>query len=117
MGTAGLDIRRLISTLKRHRIDCELIEGDEFIDHCVLRLSTEDSPKLIVLVEYENKGFEPRVATLRSFVSGFRDSGEQLTPTGKSVIQLRGSRRCDVDQLVRRVLDVLAMEGAAHLSE
>jgi hypothetical protein len=117
MGTAGLDIRRLISTLKRHRIDCELIEGDELIDHCLLRRLTADSPKFILLVEYENKGFEPRVATLRSFVSGFRDSGEQLTPMGESVIQLRGSRRDDVDQLVRRVLDVFAKEGAAHLNK
>ena len=116
MGSAGLDIRRLISTLKRHRIDCEPIEGDEFIDHCLLRRFTEDSPKFIVVVEYENKGFEPRVATLRSFVSGFFDSGEQLTPTAESVI-LRGSRRGDVDQLVSRVLDVFAKEGAAHLSK
>ena len=108
MGTAGLHIRRLISTLKRHRIECELIEGDELMDHCVLRLSSENSPKLIVLVEYENKGFEPRVATLSPFVSGFRDAGEQLIPTGKLVIQLRGSRRGDVDQLVRRVVDVFA---------
>ena len=87
------------------------------IDHCVFRLSTEDSPKLIVLVEYENKGFEPRVATLRSFVSGSRDSREQLACTGKSVIQLCGSRRGDVDQLVLRVLDVFAKEDAAHLRE
>jgi hypothetical protein len=106
MGTAGLDIRRLISTLKRHRIKCELIEGDALIDHCVLLLSSESSPKCIVLLEYENKGFEPRVATLTSCVSGSLDAEEQFTPRDKRVIQLRGSRGGDVAQLVSWLLDL-----------
>ena len=41
---AGLDVGQLISTLKRHRIDCELIEGDEAVDHCLLRVLPEYSP-------------------------------------------------------------------------
>jgi hypothetical protein len=64
-GNAGLDVKRLTGLLQRIKVDCTVVEGDEFADHCLLRLSSLKRPGRVGLVEYVNQGREPRVATIK----------------------------------------------------
>jgi hypothetical protein len=59
MGTAGLNVERLVGLLERIKVASVLIEGDEKQDHCILRLSSVRRPGEVALLEYENRGFEP----------------------------------------------------------
>ena len=63
MGTGGLDKERLEGLLQRLRIDCDILDGDQSLDHCVLRLSTARRAGAVAFVEYEDQG-EPRLVGL-----------------------------------------------------
>jgi len=65
MGTAGLDVELLTRLLRRIKVDCSVIEADESQDHCILRLSTCQSPGWSAFVEYVNQGLEPRLAGIK----------------------------------------------------
>lgn len=62
MGTAGLNVNRLAGLLERKKIECTLVDRDEGLDHCVLRLSSIKHPSVVAYLEYENQGIEPRFA-------------------------------------------------------
>jgi len=105
-GTAGLDVKRLASLLEQVKIDCTMIEGDEGSDHCLLLLSRAWSPKLVALLEYENKGFEPRIVTLKIFSSNEDELESQSCNATESVIRIAGRRSGDVGKIVGFVADV-----------
>ncbi|HXQ33272.1 MAG TPA: hypothetical protein VN843_04545, partial [Anaerolineales bacterium] len=85
MGTAGLDVKRLQGLLERHKVFAILLEGDEAQDHVVLELSSVRQPNLVARLEYENKGFEPRLASL--IVGPIADPPKDSSP-GTQTIQL-----------------------------
>ncbi|HXQ74496.1 MAG TPA: hypothetical protein VN844_28590 [Pyrinomonadaceae bacterium] len=100
MGTAGLDVKRLQGLLERQKVVAVLLEGDEAQDHAVLELSSVRQPNLIARLEYENKGFEPRIAVMS--VGPIADVSKD-SPHSTQTIQLYGSRADDVDKIVQLV--------------
>lgn len=108
VGTSGLDIDRLTKLLRRIRVDCILLEGDEHQDHCLLRLSSVALPGRAALLEYVNQGFEPRLATIKIEPfnevpsTNLEEIGQffQITEEG---IHLRGSRKDDPKKILALV--------------
>ena len=100
MGTAGLDTRRLEGLLKRLRIDCEVLDGDQSFDHCVLRLSTARRAAAVAFVEYENQG-EPRLVGLMVQPTGFELSSEHFSFKWRETLKPEGARKDDPDKIAR----------------
>lgn len=100
MGTAGLDLKRLQGLLERQKVDSVLLEGDEAQDHAVLELSTVRRPNFVARLEYENKGFEPRLAIM--IVGPIADVPNDSVP-GTQTIELYGSKADDVEKIVQLV--------------
>ena len=96
-GAAGLNFEALKGELERRKIDCEFVEGDGAYDHCLMKLTSHKAPGVVGFLEYENMGFEPRIATLRTSTDmeaeiDYAQSGEYLS--------LVGSRRDDVGKIL-----------------
>lgn len=108
MGTAGLDLKGLIGLLERLKVDCNLVEGDEAEDHCLLRLTSTSLPNHQALIEYVNIGCEPRVATIRvehsppPQVSRLELVG-QFFWISEEGINLRGAQKDDPKKIVELV--------------
>src|SRR5688572_11957332 len=90
MGTAGLDVKRLAGLLERRKVDCDLIEGDSAYDHCVLRLTSHKLRGPVATLQYENKGFEPRLVGLTIEDADHWDKA----------LELRGAREDDPEKIV-----------------
>lgn len=100
MGTAGLSVAALARLLKRRQVSCVLVDGDSARDHCVLRLSSSKSPVVVALLEYENKGFEPRLVGLV-----FRDNKsvpeKEYPLEWHKTLTLAGARAEDPDKIAQ----------------
>lgn len=104
-GTAGLDVRRLAALLERLKIYCTLIDDDAASDRCVLQLSSVRSPGLVALLEYENKGFEPRVATIHISRTNEGDLSGKRSGATERAIRIRGRRRGDIEKIAEFISD------------
>jgi hypothetical protein len=100
MGTAGLNVKRLKGLLQQQKVDSVLLEEDESQDHVVLELSSVRRPNQVARLEYENKGFEPRLALLT--VSPATVETAELSPDTR-MIQISGNRDDDVKKIVQFV--------------
>ena len=98
MATAGLDVAALVRLFKRRQVSCVLVDGDSARDHCVLRLSSKKFPA-DVLLEYENKGVEPRLAgvVFREFMPEKEDYPLEWHKT----LTLTGARADDPDKIAQ----------------
>lgn len=101
MGTAGLNVEALARLLKRRQVSCVLVDGDSARDHCVLRLSSNKFPVVVALLEYENKGFEPRLAGMV-----FRDNESMPEKDAyplewHKTLRLAGARAEDPDKIAQ----------------
>ena len=47
MRNVGLDVKRLTGLLHRTRVDCTVVDGEDFEDHCLLRLVLRVPAKLV----------------------------------------------------------------------
>jgi hypothetical protein len=101
MGTAGLNVKRLAGLLKRVKVDCTLVEGDEARDHCVLRISCVKCPGVEAFVEYENQGSEPRFAAMTVQPVGFGPWMDDSSVDWLKTLKLKGARRDDPEKLAR----------------
>ena len=100
MGTAGLDVERLQGLLERQKVDSVLLEGDHAQDHVILELSSVRRPNLVARLEYENYGFEPRLASLS--ISTIGTLSENSLPNSQT-IHISGRRDDDVEKIVQFV--------------
>lgn len=100
MGTAGLNVKRLRGLLEQQKVDLVLLEGDEAQDHAVMELSSVRRPSVVARLEYENKGFEPRLVSLT--VSPATVQTEEPSPDTQTV-QVSGNRDDDVRKIVQFV--------------
>ena len=98
MGIAGLDTNRLAGLLERKKIVCGVVQGDAAQDHCVLRISSVRRPGLIAIVEYENQGVEPRLASLHLHDDDSAERNSAYSNREKT-LQLQGSRQEDCEKL------------------
>ena len=103
MGTAGLNVSRLAGLLGRVKIDCEIVDGDAALDHCVLRLSSVRRPAVVAFLEYENQGVEPRLAGLAFRGEGFMPQREDYPLEWERRLELRGAREADAEKIARWV--------------
>lgn len=99
MGTAGLNVVALARLLNRRQVNCVLVDADSGYDHCVLQLTSIKRPAVVALLEYENKGVEPRFAGMV-----FRD-GESIPEKEEyplewhKTLKLAGARAEDPDKI------------------
>lgn len=100
MGTAGLNVKRLRGLLEQQKVDLVLLEGDEAQDHAVMELSSVRRPHLVARLEYENKGFEPRLVSLT--IAPATVQTEDPSPETQTV-QISGNRDDDVNKIVQFV--------------
>jgi hypothetical protein len=103
MGTAGLDINRLVGLLERKKVECTLLDGDAAFDHCVLRLSSLRRPGVTALLEYENQGGEPRLAGLIFLEAKSLPEGHGYRAEWERTLELRGARTDDPDKIAQWV--------------
>jgi len=99
MGTAGLDMTRLVGLFERKKIECALVEVDAALDHCVLRLSSVKRPGVVAFLEYENDGMEPRLIGLILRGDGFVPRKEEYPLEWEKTLELRGARKDDPDKI------------------
>ncbi len=104
MGTAGLDLKKLVGLLEQIKIDCTLVEDDRGQDHCLLRLSSPKRPGVVGMLEYINQGIEPRSIGIKvepplaELKSDHAYIGQHFSITDE-VINLRGSIREDPQKI------------------
>jgi hypothetical protein len=100
MGSARLDIRRLAGLLERIKIACEVLDGDEAADHCVLRAVSIRRPDVAALIEYENQGVEPRLAGMTILSA---ESTPEKSFKWQKTLRLEGPRKDDPEKIARWV--------------
>ena len=101
MGTAGLDVAALARLLKRRQVSCVLIDGDAARDHCVLRLTSDKFPVVVALLEYENKGVEPRLAGMVFRDDKFMPEKDEYPLEWHKTLTLAGARAEDPDKIAQ----------------
>lgn len=101
VGTAGLDTARLEGLLLRLRIDCDVVEGDRDLDHCVLRLSTARRTPVVAFVEYVNQGVGARLVGMMVKPAGFDLSGEHSSIDWQETLKLEGACKADPEKIAR----------------
>ena len=108
MGTAGLDVNRLVGLLQRIKVNCAVIEGDEAQDHCVLRLSSVGHPGQVMIVEYVNQGVEPRHVGIKMGPPELEAAagGGGAFWISEEWINLRGARSDDPQKIAEMVEQV-----------
>ena len=94
MGTAGLDVKRLTGLLGRMKADCELINDDAAMDHCVLRISSIRRPGVVAYIEYENIN-EPRLVGMVVKPEYYAPKREDYPVEWERKMMLNGSRKED----------------------
>lgn len=104
MGTAGLNVKRLAMLLRRIKVDCNLVDGDESQDHCVLRLSSLNYPERAAFIEYINQGVEPRLAGIKIEPAETEGTGiGQPFLITEEWFNLSGERNDDPEKIVELV--------------
>ena len=98
MGTAGLDTNRLAGLLERKKVVCSVVQDDAAKDHCVLRISSVRRPGLIAIVEYENQGIEPRLASLHLHDNDTAEK-DSANSNREKTLELQGSLQEDCEKL------------------
>ena len=109
MGTAGLDVERLVGLLEQRRVDGILADDDRAVDHCVLRLSTVRRPGEVAFLEYENQGVEPRLVGL-SVVSADDGLPDALSSQWQHTLTLVGLRAEDPDKIAQWIESTFVAE-------
>ena len=115
MGTAGLDVRRLSGLLEIRKVACALIEGDNALDHCILRLSSDKRPGVVAFLEYANPGGETRSVRILVQPAGVElqaGRGRYFDP--QNTLYLRGPRRDDPQRILRWVEKEFLISKAAR---
>ena|ERR1044072_6066078 len=101
MGTAGLSVPTLAKLLRLKKIECNLIEGDESRDHCVMRLTSVRRPGTVAFLEYENKGYGTRLAGLHFSEDQFPQ--EDCPLEWQEILELKGARKDDPGKIAEWV--------------
>lgn len=98
MGTAGLDVKRLVGLLERMKADCALVDDDAAMDHCVLRISSMKRPGVVAYIEYENID-EPRFVGLVVMPEDNTAVREDYPLNWERELALKGTRKEDPDKI------------------
>ena len=115
MGTAGLDVRRLSGLLEIRKVACTLIEGDNALDHCILRLSSDKRPGVVAFLEYANPGSETRSVRILVQPAGVElQAGRGRFFDPQNTLYLRGPRRDDPQRILRWVEKEFLISKAAR---
>lgn len=100
MGTAGLNVKRLLGLLSRKKIEGVVVDDDKSYDHCVLRLTSLKRPAIVAFIEYINQGTEPRLVGL--FYGDDKDLLNKDTGwmEWESTLKLEGTRKDDPEKII-----------------
>lgn len=114
MGTAGLNVKRLLGLLARKKIEGVVVDGDASYDHCVLRLTSVRRPAIVVFIEYINQGTEPRVVGL--FYGDEKDlqNIDMGLVEWESTLKLEGNRKDDPEKIIDWIEKVFLLKGSTE---
>jgi hypothetical protein len=116
MGTAGLDTEPLAGLLERKKVNCQVIEDDSAIDHCVLKIWTWKRPGVVAFVEYVNQGTEPRLVGMIVRPETFTFEQESYPLNWEKELRLSGKRTLDAEIITRWISDLFIRQYLADAS-
>jgi hypothetical protein len=114
MGTAGLDIKKLIGLLEQKKLSCLVIDDDHAMDHCVLKIWTNKRPGVVAFLEYENQGTEPRFVGLIIRPETFVLNSESYPLNWEKELKLSGKRTLDAEIINRWIINTFIVQDLTN---
>jgi hypothetical protein len=108
----NFDVDKLTRLLEQNGATCSIVEDDRSRDHFVLKIELEQPQGLTFYLDYENQGFEPRIALLDAFGATEPPCESEPYVAGQSaggaeVLKLRGRISEDPEKLWRWIAQVI----------
>lgn len=113
---AGLHAHRLIGLLEKKKIFCEVMEDDSQSDHCIFRITSHKFSNIVLYLEYENQGHEPRILTLYVYQKENEPDFEKYyteehIAENSHMKHIKGSIEKDPEKIVEWLVEVLVEYG------